>query len=50
MNHGGNSFSPKVMGRLVLVQHGSCHLNDRSGSSSPPHHFVEGRKVRRIHA
>jgi hypothetical protein len=28
MNRGGNSFSPKVMGRLVLVQHGSCHHND----------------------
>jgi hypothetical protein len=29
MNRGGNSFSPNVMGRLELIQHGSCHLNDR---------------------
>jgi hypothetical protein len=28
MNRGSNSFSPKVMGRLVLIQHGSCQLND----------------------
>jgi hypothetical protein len=44
MNRGGNSFSPKVMGRLELIQHGSCHLNDRP--VLPFHHTILLRSVR----
>jgi hypothetical protein len=44
MNRGGNSFSPKVMGRLELIQHGSCHLNDRT--VLPLHHAILLRGVR----
>jgi hypothetical protein len=43
MNRGGNSFSPKVMGRLELIQHGSCHLNDRP--VLPLHHAILLRGV-----